>query len=222
VLEGTEQWKIGRRNEILVLGFITGYGFTLLDVNSSVRGHAPLLHSAAISTISPDHMAMRRGSVWLEVKAKSRVFNWRGGGPNQDADRLLPAGPAHGIDRRHWCAYCDVQRLTRVPVVLVVLSITEGELRAATLLRLGEPYPSVNATYDLVNWPLSKFALLFTFDRKRLWRYFYDRNGLARDPPARVPSPQMMAQLIEWLKPCQHEFEWFRQDLIDRQEDDWS
>jgi hypothetical protein len=219
MLQNTREWRIGRRGEILNTGIWARFGATLLDQSAASTLGAPLLHEAEVSLVAPDHLIMRRAVFFMETKTKEEPFRW-GGGP-RGAQGLMPRGDAHGIERRSYAAYRQVEARTKRPVVVSVLCISTGELLANSLRWLGEPYPSVHGAFDIVNWPKGKFRLVCEFDRRRLRRYFYDDAGRPREAPARMPPPDKLQQLVAWLRPEQGELEWLREDLISRLEDGW-
>lgn len=220
VLEGTREWCIGRRGEILATAIWASFGFTILDASSAgTRGRAPLLHRWQASIVTPDHFVIRNVPLFMETKTKEIELIWRGG-KRDGKPGHMPAGAAHGIDRRHYIAYRQVQHNTRLPVVICILCIRTGELRANTLDSLGEPYPSENDALDMVNWPVRKFALICEFDRRRMRQYFYQRQ-MPRPPPQHMPTAAQLRQIVAWLRPRQYEIERLREDLIARLEQRW-
>jgi hypothetical protein len=220
MLEGTHNWNFGRRGEIIPTAVWADGGFTVLDV-SSTSARAPLLHQAEVNIIAPDSLMIRRGSFWLDTKTKHRPFAWHGGSKAlREAGVAPPAGSMHGIDRRSWDAYRRVEQETRRAVVICILCVETADLLANHLQGLGEPYPSVSGDFDIVNWPVSKFRVICSFDPKRLHRYFYDGDRV-RDAPVTMPSPQKRAELLRWLRPQQGEMDFFRADLLARLEQLW-
>jgi hypothetical protein len=75
-------------------------------------------------------------------------------------------------------------------------------LHIAWLDDLGEPFPSVNGDFPVVNWPLSRMHRVANFDVKRLRAYF----GKDHD---RLPTPAERRDLMDWLQPRQLEFQGF-------------
>ena len=219
MLQDTREWKIGRRGEILNIGIWAHYGFTLLDVSASANRQAPLLHEAAADLISPDQLVMRRITFFMDTKTKEEPFAWGGGARGVTGN--MPRGDAHGMERRSYAAYRRVQKQTNKPVVIAVLCIKTAELLANELTWLGEPYPSVNPDYDMVNWPARKFRLVCEFDPKRLRRYFYHPDGTVRDGPLAMPDAATLRGVVAWLRPRQGELDWLREELLQRLEDDW-
>lgn len=183
-----------------------------------------MLHRAEINLVTPDHVAFRTGPVFIETKTKEKPFEW-GGGRRDGLPGHMPAGRAHGIERRLYYAYRHVQHNTRTIVALCFLCIEDGSLRGNSLDVLGEPYsseaPPNHPQAEMVNWPFHKMALLADFDQRRLQRYFYEANGLPRTEPKSMPSAREREELIRWLRPRQFEIEWFREDLIARIEAEW-
>jgi hypothetical protein len=219
VLQDTREWKIGRRGEILNIGIWAHYGFTLLDVSASANLRAPLLHEVSTDLISPDQLVMRNITFFMDTKTKEQPFPWKGG--SRGATGNMPPGDAHGMDRRSFVAYQRVRKQTNKPVVIAVICIKTAELLANELTWLGEPYPSVNPDYDMVNWPSHKFRRVCEFDPRRLRKYFYHPNGTPRDGPLAMPDARTLQQVVAWLRPQQAELEWLREDLLRRLEDDW-
>ncbi len=215
----TPQWHMGRRGEILQLATFTRFGFSLIDVGGSSNAKAPLLHRYEFSFVAPDAMAFKTGPLWMQFKTKSRHQQWRGGSM-LDAEKIPPRDE-EGIDRKDWLGHLKVEQDTRIPVVLAVLSIQEGELLANTLRGLGEPRESPNPAYDLVNWPTWKFRRLATFDCRRLRHYFRHKDGSYRDAPTDVPSQLQLRQTLDWLRPQQGEFDLIMLDIAAQIEAEW-
>ena len=219
MLQDTRQWKIGRRGEILNIGVWAHFGFTLLDVSASANLRAPLLHEASADIVAPDQLVMRRATFFMDTKTKEVPFPWKGGA--RGAEGQMPRGDAHGMERRSYLSYRETRRRLNKPVVIAVLCIKTAELLANELDWLGEPYPSVNPDFDMVNWPAHKFRRVCEFDPRRLRRYFYRPDGEPRDGPLAMPDARTLQQVVEWLRPQQGELEWLREDLLSRLEDEW-
>jgi hypothetical protein len=220
VLEGTREWCKGRRGELLTTAVWAGYHFLVHDLSSMNHAGAPRLQQATETFRAPDHLLIRNVTFYVDSKTKSAAFNWKGGGPDH-SDRQMPRGPAHGIDARAWGEYWRTQEASGVPVVIVVLDIAGAVMLANSLRQLGEPYPSVNPQFKMVNWPVSKFNVVTRFNPKGIGRYFYmdpdnpiERTRTVRPPPAGMPDPRAMQRWLDQLRPEQEEFSYFREIII--------
>jgi len=198
---------------------LTYFGFRLIDIGGSSNEKAPMLHKYKFSCIAPDALAFLSGPLWVECKTKSAHNKWRGGA-QADPIRFGPCAE-EGIDREKYEAYLRVQKDTGVPVVLLILSIKEGELVGNTLRGLGEPRFSPNPNYDLVNWDVYKFRRICQYDCVRLRKYFYNKDGGVIQAPTDMPSDQQRRQAVERLKPQQGEFDLIILDAVAQMERDW-
>lgn len=223
--EETEQYRIGRRGEILAHILLSAFGCITLDAANIGNGRASMLHKRNTDLVSPDLMAFKTVPLWWELKGKSKHFEWNGGNRelNESGDRLMPPGTlAQGINAVARHRYLVVQHQTGIPVVLGIIAVKQAVFVANTLDALGEPYPSVNSQWPIVNWPVSSFIELFQFNPEPLHRYFFHHDGQARQPPTHMPNQTQREQLLELLQPVQRQFDFFRQHLFDETERQWS
>jgi hypothetical protein len=218
-MQETDQWKKGRRGEMLSIAVWASFKSILLDVSASANKAAPLLHEVTGNIVSPDHLVMRKTTFFMDTKTKQRHLLWRGG--RRDDSDQMPRGPAHGIERRSFRAYQNVERQTGKPVIIAVLCIEDARLLANSLAGLGEPYPSISDSYDIVNWPISHFRRICDFDPVMLRHYFYRQDGTPREAPERMPTAFQLQKWLAMLGPRQGEIEWLIEDLLNRLEDEW-
>lgn len=215
----TPEWQLGRRGEILQIATLARFGFSVLDVGGSTNDKAPFLHHFDANFVAPDAMAFKTGKLWMEFKTKGRHNSWRGGSSG-DVPRVPPR-IEEGIDRSSYEHYLHTQRSWKTPVVLLVLSIKEGELLGNTIASLGEPRYSPNLAYDIVNWDIFKFRRLCQFDCARLRKYFYNSDGAVRRAPDDMPSARELRQVLDWLRPAQGDIDLIMQDIVSQMEVGW-
>ena len=222
-LQDTNEWRLGRRGEILADITLSRHGFTLLDAAGS-GGRATTLHRYEADLVSPDMLGVMTRPLWFEIKTKTQNWIWRGGSPpGLDAAPRMPSGPAQGIDQVAYLRYKAVQHTTQIPVVLLLIIIETAEMYANSLASLGEPFLSVNNDLRLVNWPLASFVRLYSFNPNQLHQYFYEPgSSVARMPPDNMPSPSQRELWFERLRPIQHELEGLRQHLFTIENQRWA
>jgi hypothetical protein len=187
-------------------------GFAMVDVAAAAIRGAPLMRTWEGSIVAPDGIIVRNAMFLLEVKTKTRADHSRGG--SRDADWIPGGQKFHCIDRANFLGYRRAQISFGRPLVVCVINIQDGLLLAATLRKLGDPYPSLQPQlYDVVNFPERRFAVLWEFDRRRLSTLFNEQPDKLNDA--------RMHKVVNWLRPRQSEFDYFRRDLIDQLEDQW-
>jgi hypothetical protein len=166
--------------------------------------------------------------LWFEIKTKSKNWVWKPDGRDDTGKRVLPAGAAQGINSTAYHRYRAVQQTTGLPVVLLVIIIPTGEMIANSLDALGEPFPSVQPEYPLVNWPKSHFIPLYNFNIEQLDRYFYKPpitgSSIKRSlrPPLHMPERHLRQLWFDRLQPTQMELEGFRERLFKHWNDRWT
>jgi hypothetical protein len=224
-IQDLEEWKLGRRGEILADIVLARHGFTLLDAAGSGT-RATTLHRYQADLVAPDYLGIMTRPLWFEIKTKRQDWIWRGGGRDDSGNRM-PPGRAQGIDRRAYENYRKAQR-PGMPVVLLIIIIPTGEMIANSLEALGTPYPSVRDDIAMVNWPTSRFLPLYTFDPYELDRYFYDPplSGSpfkrVRRPPLHMPAQHLRQLVFDRLQPVQQELMGFRQHLFECVNNRWT
>lgn len=212
-LAETQEYKFGRRGEVVVYTFLLENGFTGFDQSGTANGRAPLLDSKFKNMIAPDALMIHHYPLFVEIKTKGKFFGWNGGA--REAADAMPRGPAHGIERRAFSDYCDANRV--LPVSLWFLCEETGELHAGSLDELGEPYPSSKPEiYDMVNWPISRMWCVAQFDQERLSR-FLNKPTLVE----RMPADAVRRNMLSWLQPRQPALAAFQEDFINRLEQLW-
>lgn len=209
----------GRRGEILQIATLARFGFIVLDAAGSTNKKAPLLHRYQFSFIAPDAMSIRTGPLWMEFKTKRHHEEWGGGSPLDNPK--VNARTEEGINERSYASYLATQEATKIPVVLMILSIDEGELLGHTLSGLGQPRYSTSPRFPLVNWDVREFRRLCRFDPKRLHDYFFNEDGSHRVAPADIPPSRQLRRLLDYLRPEQDEFESIMQDIVDQLDKEW-
>lgn len=212
--EQTPEYKLGRNGEMLIHAFAIEHGCTAFDISGTAHGRAPMLNSRSRNTIAPDALHIRNYPIWAEYKTKKNTFDWNGGSRADDVGRRMPPCLSHGIDAR---AFEDYKRAhTQIPVVLWFLTKNTGMLHVASLEELGEPFPSVNSAYPVVNWPISRMKRVVSFDRGRV-RQFLDK-------PLRpsLPLDRERKELLHWLRPVQLEFDGFVEHFLSAWEHRWA
>jgi hypothetical protein len=226
-LRDSDAWHLGRRGEILADIVLSRHGFTLLDAaNTSDR--ATKLHRYDADVVAPDLLGVMTRPLWFEIKTKGMDWVWTPDGRDDTGKRVLPAGPAQGIDQLALERYRKAQRNTGMPVVLLLIIIPTGEMIAQTLDALGEPYPSVQPQYPLVNWPKSQFMRIYTLNQDKLDQYFYDPplHGSTvkrvRRAPLHMPEQRLRELLYNRLQPEQGEMQGFRQQLFECANGRWT
>jgi len=212
-LEDTPEYKLGRNGEILMHAFAIEHGCTTFDVSGTAHGRAPLLHSRSRNLIAPDALHLRNFPIWAEYKTKSHAFNWNGGARNHEGHRM-PPGLAHGIEARAFHDYKVAN--AQIPVVLWFLTINTGMLHAASLDELGEPFESVDSSYPIVNWPISRMQRVASFDRSRVFRF------IAAPPRHNLPTEGQRQELLRWLRPVQVEIDGFVEHFLTVCERRWA
>ena len=211
-LEDTEEYRRGRNGEIIIHSFLVTHGFTAFDIGGTAHGSAPMLNSLHKNTIAPDALLIGNFPILGEFKTKTNPFDWNGG--SQEMNHHIPPCLAHGIERRAFIDYREANK--QAPLVLFFLTINTGALHAASLDELGEPWPSVNDRYDIVNWPLSSMARIVSFDHDRLWQFF--RRERRHDG---LPNIAERRELVDWLRPRQLEIDPFITHFLKWREQHW-
>lgn len=197
--EQTAEYKRGRNGEILMHSFAIEHGCTVFDIGGTGHGAAPLLNSKYGNMVAPDALHIRNVPIFAEYKTKTNAFDWGGG--SRDMEHRMPPCLAHGIDGRAFDEYRRVN--CQMPVVLWFLTINSGQLHIAWLDELGDPFPSVDPAYPIMNWPLKRMRHVASFDPKRLRAFF------GKEREARLPTTTERRELMAWLRPKQLEFESF-------------
>lgn len=210
--EDSREARIGRCGEILASCLWQQVGFAHIDIAAAAIRGAPLVNTWEGSFVAADGIMIRRGTFLHEIKTKQQSDSSRGG--PRDV-RWIPNGARfHCIEAPNDRAYRQQWRRTGLPFVLSIICIDDAELLAATLWRLGEPYPSLQPVrYNVVNYPVDRFARVWQFDPKRLAAFF-------REDPRKL-SHARMRLFLEWLRPRQTEFGFLVRDLVGQLEDQW-
>jgi hypothetical protein len=198
-LDQTPEYRRGRNGEILMHSFAIEHGCTVFDIGGTGHGAAPLLAHKFGNIIAPDALHIRKIPIFAEYKTKTNAFDWRGG-PRDLAEHVPPC-LMQGIEAHAFHEYRRINK--QMPVVLWFLTINSGQLHVAWLDELGEPFPSVNPDFHIVNWPLQRMRRVASFDAKRLRAWF------AKERENRLPAPMERRELLRWLQPRQLEFDSF-------------
>lgn len=232
-LRDTPEFAFGYMCERIARGVLQSFGLKFFDLALSAHDRAPLLHSAEARWTAPDALAKGKQILCfcIEFKGKSSLNRWHGGSINDVIK--FPERDEHGIDERCYEAMLAVQRALGMPVVLVVLSIEEGQLLGQALDLLPEPRYSPNRSYRMVNWDCRDFTPLIQLSPERLQRYFnaVEVNGkwkwLAKPEIATAwlkdpPTDQKLAAIADFIEPDQRQLEVFRQAIFDWTEENWT
>jgi hypothetical protein len=216
--------NFGRLGEILQFACYRQLGVELADLADRTDKRAPLLYGKEASVSSPDSFGIKSGRAFFEFKTKQRNEIWRGGSENDEP--RYPPRIEQGINRRSRLSYLEAERRWRQPVVLSFLVIQSARIIAATLKQLGEPRPSLNPDYDLVNWDVRRFSLVMLFDAERLDRLFNYNDERTKEVRrlwlAAMPSIQSQDAMLRWLGTRQGEFQVVRQHIFDETEREWT
>jgi hypothetical protein len=204
-LEETAEYKLGRDGEILMHAFAIHCGCTAFDIGGTANGKAPVLNAAARNIIAPDALHLRDRPLWAEYKTKTNAFDWRGG--SREMTDHPPPCLMHGIDERALNDYREAN--LKMPVVLWFLTLNTGQLHIASLDELGEPFPSVDGKWPMVNWPISRMHRVVSFDRDRLWKYFRQQRRHEG-----LPNAAERRALLQALRPHQLEFDGFVEHFL--------
>lgn len=195
-------WHQGRRGEYLQQQLYCDGGCHILDIGGTTLDRAPMLRGLEQDVAAPDMLAWRSGALFgLQFKAKERLERWGGGSP-----LVLPRWPARteeGIDRRCYESHLAFEQRTGIVVVLSSLVIETGTLYAARLSSLGQPRPSADARWDVLNWDIREFRPLWRCRPWLLRDYFFDHDGRHRLAPVDAPTARQMQR---WLARLQGQF----------------
>jgi len=212
MLQDDRNFRVGRCAEILASALWQQVGFAHIDVAAAAMRGAPLVNTWEGSFVAADGLMIRRGTFLHEIKYKQRSNVSRGGAVGS---KWIPRGARfHAIEAPNDRSYRRQWKRTGLPFVLTVVCEEDAELLASTLWRLGEPYPSLQPElYDVVDYPVDRFARIWTFDKRRLAKFFN------QDP--RTLTSARMRLFLDWLRPQQAEFDFLVRDLVSQLEDQW-
>lgn len=215
----TEKFRQGRIGEIIQRALYQQWGVNFIDIAGSTNGRAPLLHSAQMQLPAADNLAIKTAPCWLENKTKTHHNPWNGGSLSDE----IKTSPRieEGIDTSKWLTYQAVEQRTKMPFVLSILSLDESEMLAATLQQLGEPRWSPDPDYDMVNWDVRSFARVARLDPERLHRYFENRR-IGDEWLVEPPNDRKLADIADFLKPADSEFDVVLQHVFDQVEHSWN
>lgn len=111
-LRASDEYKMGRQGELVIRKWLTNQGYWVVPTGDIENGGAPLLIKKIKSTILPDILAGRQKPFWVEVKTKTRLPHYQRYKRDQ-----------HGIGRRLWEAYLEVQKETGLIGFLAILQL---------------------------------------------------------------------------------------------------
>lgn len=219
MLKDTQEFRLGRATELLCYEMYGSVQFAQLDIAAATARGAPLVRSWEGAFVAADSLMVRRGIFLHEIKYKSKAGE-SGGGPRPDPDGPCPAGwiprgeRFHCIERPNFHSYRQQARKFKLPLILSVVTLDRGWILAASLRDLGEPYPCLRPDErDVVNFPERRFTVLWELDQKRLVKFY-------REPLEKL-TPKRMRLFVDWLRPRQAEFAFFRERLITECENQW-
>lgn len=158
-LRDTDAFQRGRTGERLVADLLRRAGWYVIpsyDYTGEEGDKAPRLSGLREGFVVPDLDAARRGTrIWVEVKTKAAATYHRVGRRYE-----------HGIPRRHFLAYRQVQAITGCPVWLFVVEEATGVVLCARLDDLaGRCRVYTGAKMDrggMVFFPRDAFAVFAT------------------------------------------------------------
>ena len=180
----------GDHGELLMSAIMRSHGFSFTKLGAIERRGAPMIRSWAHATIAPDGLMVRRAPLLAEFKVKSVADVSRGGSPG--SNWMRSGQRFHGIDRENFLAYREASKRFNMPLVVLLICITDAVLVGASLEELGEPFASLlPQVHDMVNFPISRWTVLTEFHPKRLKQFFAE--------PLQRLTESRMVQFVPWL-----------------------
>lgn len=128
---------IGQQGEGIVREWLKQQGYMLLPASLIEQGGAPMLNGKNLKLILPDNLTWKEGRPgWVEVKTKS----------HPTLHENPPHRWEHGLKLRHWRAYHQVQKITKIPVSIAILELETAILLIGSLSTLarGERLSDIN------------------------------------------------------------------------------
>lgn len=199
-------YERGRWGEVVWNAIVHANGWSVIatgDYSGPAGDRAPMMHGLN-EVILPDFDTAKAGvRVFLECKLKENWFEWR-------KTHTLQTG----IDVRSLQHYRQIQGTTGSPVILGMLNETTGEMRANSLMGLGEERRSAHPEWPTANWDVSKFRLITEVDPRQLRRLLYEDERM-RKRRERTDSAYL-TRVAAFLRPAQAEFDLLHYDILAR------
>lgn len=177
----SREYQTGINTEMRVLAFLERQGVFVARVRHG-GDIAPALRTWDRHITLPDIQAIwprERRDAWVEVKWKA----------NCGVAKRMGDLKTTGVDLENWAAYCDVERITLRPVVLVFVHQAE---RVVKLARLNQDLvPSMGNGAGMVYWDFEKLGRLCTYGELM----DTDPRVPRLDEPLFAPPPEAPIQL---------------------------
>lgn len=172
----------GKIEERKCAAYLKALGYRVLPTTEFSGSGAPMLEAedAAESLVMPDLQAFKNGEgAWFEIKWKTEG-TW-----SQRHHRVET-----GISLRHHEHYCQIERETKSPVVLVFVHEAEREVRCGTLAQLANAF-----SHDYRGEKMGRSGMRFwIYERIPLWMALDELN-------AAISAHRCCAALVQPIAP---------------------